>query len=117
MRDLNTVEKDGVFDFRGITHHAIITDKGVATDKRAVPVLSLFEKKIYSGVCKMIKPNRDIFEYLLKECDILPSETLFIDDLQKNIDGAKKCGINGYVFDGDVQKLERYIDELFQENY
>ena len=37
-----------------------------------VPVLSLFDKKIYSGVCKMIKPNKDIFEYMLKECDILP---------------------------------------------
>ena len=82
-----------------------------------VPILRLIDNCIFSSVCKKVKPNQEIFEHLCNEYNILPSETLFIDDLQKNIDGAKKCGINGYVFDGDVQKLERYIDELFQENY
>lgn len=76
-----------------------------------VPVLSLFDKKIYSGVCKMIKPNKDIFEYMLKECDILPSETLFIDDSPINIAGAESVGIKGYLFDGDVEKLSKYLDE------
>ena len=42
MRDLNAVEKDGVFDFRGITHYAVIADKGVATDKRAVTNFRVF---------------------------------------------------------------------------
>ena len=79
-----------------------------------VPILRLIDNCIFSSVCKKVKPNQEIFEHLCNEYNILPSETLFIDDLQKNIDGAKKCGINGYVFDGDVQKLERYIDELFQ---
>jgi putative hydrolase of the HAD superfamily len=82
-----------------------------------VPILRLIDNCIFSSVCRKVKPNQEIFEHLCNEYNILPSETLFIDDLQKNIDGAKKCGINGYVFDGDVQKLERYIDELFQENY
>ena len=79
-----------------------------------VPVLSLFEKKIYSGVCKMIKPNKDIFEYMLKECDILPSETLFIDDSPMNIAGAESVGIKGYLFDGDVEKLSKYLDETLK---
>ena len=79
-----------------------------------VPVLSLFEKKIYSGVCKMIKPNKDIFEYMLKECDILPSETLFIDDSPINIAGAESVGIKGYLFDGDVEKLSKYLDETLK---
>ena len=79
-----------------------------------VPILSLFEKKIYSGVCKMIKPNKDIFEYMLKECDILPSETLFIDDSPINIAGAESVGIKGYLFDGDVEKLSKYLDETLK---
>ena len=79
-----------------------------------VPVLSLFDKKIYSGVCKMIKPNKDIFEYMLKECDILPSETLFIDDSPINIAGAESVGIKGYLFDGDVEKLSKYLDETLK---
>ena len=85
-----------------------------AENDTAVPVLSLFEKKIYSGVCKMIKPNRDIFEYLLKECDILPSETLFIDDNQDNIKGAESLGITGYLFDGDAQRLQNYLDKILK---
>ena len=85
-----------------------------AKNDSAVPLLSLFEKKIYSGVCKMVKPNRDIFEYLLKECDISPNETLFIDDSPVNIQGAESVGIQGYLFDGDVARLEKYLDEILK---
>ena len=38
--------------------------------------------------------NANIFEYALKDADLNPSETLFIDDLEKNIDVADKMGIN-----------------------
>ena len=62
----------------------------------------------------MIKPNKDIFEYMLKECDILPSETLFIDDSPINIAGAESVGIKGYLFDGDVEKLSKYLDETLK---
>ena len=78
-----------------------------------VPILSLFEKKIYSGVCKMIKPQREMFEYLCDSCQILPEETLFIDDSPINIAGAESFGIKGYLFDGDVEKLSKYLDKLF----
>jgi len=55
---------------------------------------SLFEKAYYSFELGMRKPDTNIFEYALKDADLNPSETLFIDDLEKNIDVADRMGIN-----------------------
>ncbi len=75
--------------------------------------LEPFEKCFFSAVIGMVKPNRDIFEYLCDECRILPEETLFIDDNEKNIKAAESYGIKGYLFDGDSRKLREYIDSIF----
>ncbi len=75
--------------------------------------LKPFEKCIFSALAGRTKPNRDMFEYLCRECDILPEETLFIDDSEKNIKGAEAYGIRGYLFDGDSKRLKEYIDKLF----
>lgn len=84
-----------------------------ADHAKEIPVLGLFENCIFSAVCGIVKPNEEIFEYLCKECNILPEETLFVDDSSKNIEGAKSFGINGYLFDGNVERLQNYIDEIF----
>ncbi len=73
-------------------------------------VLAEMEKCIYSACVGHVKPNADMFEYLCSACDILPSETLFIDDNAGNIAGAVKFGIQGYLFDGDAQRLSSYLD-------
>ncbi len=71
--------------------------------------LEPFEKCIFSAAAGRTKPNRDMFEYLCSECGILPEETLFVDDSEKNIKGAEACGIKGYLFDGDSERLKEYI--------
>ncbi len=86
----------------------------LADHAEEIPCLALFEKCIFSAVCGMVKPDLAIFEHLCKECGILPEETLFIDDSPVNIEGARNFGITGYLFDGDVKKLERYLDELLK---
>ena len=44
--------------------------------------------------------------------NITPSEAIFIDDNENNIASAIKFGLNGYVFDGNVQKLEKYLENI-----
>ena len=85
--------------------------KYFADHEGEIPVLKHFERKIFSAWCGKVKPNREIFEYLCKECDILPNETLFVDDSEKNIKGAQNYGIKGYLFDGDVARLQAYLEE------
>ena len=48
----------------------------------------LFTKAYYSHKINLRKPNADIFEFIAKDADIDPQETLFIDDLENNIEAA-----------------------------
>lgn len=47
-----------------------------------------FTKTYYSHLIGKRKPNADIFEYVQKDSQLNPSETIFIDDLIENIDAA-----------------------------
>ena len=44
----------------------------------------------------MKKPDREIFEFVLTRQNLLPEETLFIDDTPMHIEGAEAAGIRGY---------------------
>lgn len=75
-------------------------------------IFKYFDKCIYSAPIGIVKPSFEIFDYLCKTCDINPSEAIFIDDNKNNIEAAKKFGLNGYIFDGDAKKLEKYLDTI-----
>ena len=79
-----------------------------------IPSLASFERCIFSAVCGKVKPHADIFEYLCRTCGILPQETIFIDDNEKNIKGAEDFGIQGYLFDGDAAKLRDFLLALLE---
>lgn len=53
----------------------------------------LFNHTFYSHQIGLRKPDSAIYEYVLKEANILAEETLFIDDLDINIEAASKLGI------------------------
>jgi epoxide hydrolase-like predicted phosphatase len=53
-----------------------------------------FEKDYYSCRMGMRKPDTDIFEFVLRENDLDPSETVFIDDTINHIRGAASVGLH-----------------------
>ena len=55
-----------------------------------------FDKEYYSHIINMRKPDAETFEIILKENNLNASETLFIDDTQQHVEGAKKLGILAY---------------------
>jgi putative hydrolase of the HAD superfamily len=65
-----------------------------------------FEKKYLSYEVGMRKPDAEIFEFVLSENNIVPSETLFIDDSRQHIEGAKNVGIHTHW----LQKGETILD-------
>lgn len=77
-----------------------------------ISILKELEGCVYSAVCGYTKPSKEIFEHICNKYNLIPSETLFIDDSKKNIDGAIAYGINGYLFDGDAKKLKEYLETL-----
>ena len=56
----------------------------------------IFEKAYFSHEIKMRKPNKEIFEFVLAEQQLIPEETLFIDDSIQHINSAKNSGILTY---------------------
>ena len=59
--------------------------------------LNLFEGILVSGVEKMKKPDHEIYDLMLSRYNLIPEESVFIDDSENNIIGAKACGINGII--------------------
>jgi len=55
--------------------------------------LSLFNGQIISGVEKVIKPEKAIYELLLSRYNLVPEESLFIDDILFFLKPAKKLGM------------------------
>ena len=51
-----------------------------------------FTKAWYSSEVGLRKPNKDIFDFVLNDENLLPEETLFIDDTWINIETAQKMG-------------------------
>lgn len=71
-----------------------------------------FDGVMVSSDIHMIKPEIRIYEHFLKTYGLLPEECLFIDDRAENIDGAKKAGINGYLFRGNFDDIKRYLERF-----
>ncbi|MFQ5540694.1 MAG: HAD family hydrolase [Candidatus Paceibacteria bacterium] len=71
----------------------------------------IFDEVVISSEVRMAKPDRDIFELTLTHLNLLPQETVFIDDNPANIEGAKKIGIRGILFK-DTQTLRNDLAPL-----
>jgi len=56
----------------------------------------LFEKTWFSFRIHLQKPNREIFEYVIRDGRLNPSETLFIDDSVQHIEAAGNVGLKTY---------------------
>ena len=68
-----------------------------------------FEKAYFSQHMKLRKPNTNIFEQVLKENNLNPAETLFIDDSPQHIEGAKKVGLNTLLMTEKPAQLEAFL--------
>ena len=53
----------------------------------------LFEKTYYSHEIKLRKPTKEAFDYVVKDAGLNPAETLFVDDMLVNVEGAIAAGL------------------------
>lgn len=73
------------------------------------PILKEFDGIVYSAPIKMIKPNPNIYEYLLNNYNLKGEECLFIDDTEKNLAGAARFNINTFHYKQNTKELKEYI--------
>jgi 2-haloacid dehalogenase len=69
-----------------------------AARRQHYDVLSLFDGAVVSGVEGVLKPSAEIFERLRDRFALVPEETLFIDDAEVNVQGARELGFCAHRF-------------------
>lgn len=75
-----------------------------------VPGIEYFDGITISSDIKMEKPHAEIYNYVCNRYGLIPEECLFIDDIQKNVDGAEAVGMQGYKFTGNIEDLWTYVN-------
>ncbi|MBI5247281.1 MAG: HAD family phosphatase [Elusimicrobia bacterium] len=73
-------------------------------ERYSVP--GLVKGAILSHELRLRKPQREIYEAALTMSGTLPDETVFIDDLEENCEGARKVGLHAIRYRGarDLKK-------------
>jgi len=56
----------------------------------------IFEKTWFSFQIHLQKPSKEIFEYVIRDGNLDPSETLFVDDSIQHIESARNAGFRTY---------------------
>ncbi len=55
---------------------------------------------VFSCQVSQIKPERAIYETLIRRLGMDPSEIVFFDDMEANVAGAREAGINAFLWTG-----------------
>ena len=75
------------------------------------PFLQFFDGLLISGEDNMMKPDAAIYELAINRFNLIPQETVFIDDKLENIEAAKIMNINT-IHLVDPNKIELEIDKF-----
>jgi putative hydrolase of the HAD superfamily len=61
-------------------------------------VLKAFDNQVLSHEIGVRKPSRAFFEHCERLAGCPSKESVFVDDLEVNVEGARRCGWNGIVY-------------------
>ena len=78
-------------------------------EKNLNKIVNLFDGLVLSYKVHLLKPYESIYKYLLEKYNLIPEESLFIDDREDNMNTANRLGIKGRTVepnnDEDVKKV------------
>lgn len=74
--------------------------------EREYPIWDLFDGKVISCHINLIKPEPEIYHFILHEYHLRPEETIFIDDTEVNLEAAGRLGITPIKFSTPEQCRE-----------
>jgi putative hydrolase of the HAD superfamily len=73
--------------------------------------ISHFDQHIFSGEVRSVKPEPAIYQHCIDALGVQPSEALFIDDRDVNLEQARAAGIRGIRFQS-VEQLRKDLQAL-----
>lgn len=74
-------------------------------------LFSLFDKRYLSFEMGLRKPDREIFEAVIRDKNLIPEEAVLIDDSPENLVAPSELGILTYLAERN-QSLEKLVDFL-----
>ncbi|MEW5817160.1 MAG: HAD family phosphatase, partial [Spirochaetota bacterium] len=69
--------------------------------------LNIFDSPVFSCNLGLIKPDKPIYEYCLRNLNLQPDECLFTDDSGSNVLGAKNVGMHAIHFSSFLEFLDQ----------
>lgn len=72
------------------------------------PIFKLLDGQIISSEEHSIKPEPKIYQRLFDKFNLKPEECIFTDDRAENIEGGRRLGMNGIVFE-NAKQYEREL--------
>lgn len=100
MRELLGELKVAGYGLYGLTNWSAETFCQV---RHRYPIFDLLDGMVVSGEEHMVKPDAAIFHCLTERYGLNAEDCLFVDDLQRNVDGALAAGWQGVLFQGTDQ--------------
>ena len=74
------------------------------------PVFQLFSDAVYSYRVSCMKPGRGIFEKAIRQFGVEPAQTVYIDDVAANVQGARDVGLVALQY--DFNRHSDFLEEL-----
>ncbi|PXX70961.1 putative hydrolase of the HAD superfamily [Nocardia tenerifensis] len=92
---------------RAAGHPVALVSNSMGRDSYAgVDLAALVDVAIVSAEVGLRKPAREIYRLACRELGVEPGEAVMLDDLRHNIDGARRCGIEGIVHSSAASTAE-----------
>ncbi len=74
------------------------------------PIFDHFDDIVVSGREKLVKPDPALYKLAIERFEIKADESLFIDDMNANVEAAKSSGMRGHMF----KNADALRDELMR---
>ncbi len=77
---------------------------------------TIFDKTYYSCRMGMRKPDKEIFDFVINNSKLNPVETIFIDDTQQHVEGAKLSGLQAFYLNLKEESVETLLQGVLKWN-
>lgn len=69
---------------------------------------------VFSFQEKVSKPSKQIYQILIKRFDLIPNQTIFLDDRQDNVETAKDIGMHAFLFT-EIPTIKAQVEKLLED--
>lgn len=78
------------------------SDEMYRQSKEQLDFLGYFDGGVFSWEEQCMKPDDKIYKILIERYHLIPEKCVFFDDRMENVEGARKAGLQAFLFHTDI---------------